>query len=509
MNNALRHLTVSLFCLVPLLAQGASWPSHYPPEQRVLPREGQVIDHRTQDPAAGREKRGVSFMSQGMDGAVHIWDARSWAQDNPAPAQRIEVSVSGAGPTFEITYQDVDQNTGFGFDHPQRGATRRNTVQQVMQDLSDLLAGNSNGTIEVEFLVSEQDGSGQLGQGGPLWLCQPGFVYGFPRNHAVTGVDPDDVTGQELPDMQIQIDFGHNLNDGLDSPNNTEFDLATLVLHELTHGLGFVSGGINTGNGQVLSCGGAQTALFFNSYLHDGTGNRLWLDTNGVSFQGSPADVGPSATVEYRGTPSTSPVPVFTGDLSHWTDAAAIGGARPVMLTAQFNGETRRTYQFWERDVLTDLGYTLADSVFQINAGLNDAWFNPATSGQGFFINVFPGLESIFLGWFTYDINRPPSSATAELGEPGHRWLTAFGGWQGDTATLDVTLTTGGRFDNPTSAQNSDPGTYGTVTIQFHDCNAATLTYNLFAVGETGEIPIRRLTTDNVALCEALALQTD
>lgn len=32
------------------------------------------------------------------------------------------------------------------------------------------------------------------------------------------------------------------------------------------------------------------------------------------------------------------------------------------------------------------------ENPFVINAGLNDAWFNPETDGQGFFISVFPGL---------------------------------------------------------------------------------------------------------------------
>lgn len=32
---------------------------------------------------------------------------------------------------------------------------------------------------------------------------------------------------------------------------------------------------------------------------------------------------------------------------------------------------------------------------FQINAGLNDAWYNPLTNGQGFFITIFRPLEKV------------------------------------------------------------------------------------------------------------------
>ena len=60
------------------------------------------------------------------------------------------------------------------------------------------------------------------------------------------------------------------------------------------------------------------------------------------------------------------------------------------------------------------------------NPGLNDTWFNADTVGQGFFITVFPDIGKVFLAWFTYDTERPPEDVTAILGEPGHRWITAF-----------------------------------------------------------------------------------
>ena len=140
-----------------------------------------------------------------------------------------------------------------------------------------------------------------------------------------------------------------------------------------------------------------------------------------------------------------------------------------------------------------------------INPGLNDAWYNPDTDGQGFFINVFPEAELVFVGWFTYETgSRPDPVPTSHLGEPYHRWLTATGGWQGNRATLDITNTSGGVFDDPAPVTNSPPGSYGTMEIEFHDCATATLTYELSAIGEAGQIPIRRIVDDNESLCEAL-----
>ena len=140
-----------------------------------------------------------------------------------------------------------------------------------------------------------------------------------------------------------------------------------------------------------------------------------------------------------------------------------------------------------------------------INPGLNDAWYNPLTDGQGFFINVFPEVEAMFVGWFTFETDeRPGAAPMADLGAPYHRWLTAIGGWSGNVATLDVFKTEGGVFDDPTAVDVSDAESYGTLTIEFHDCSTATLTYDLFAIGEAGEIPIQRIVPDNAVLCDAL-----
>jgi len=140
---------------------------------------------------------------------------------------------------------------------------------------------------------------------------------------------------------------------------------------------------------------------------------------------------------------------------------------------------------------------------FNINAGLNDAWYNAATSGQGFFINVFPGLGLMFMAWFTYDSERPDEGLMANPGEPGHRWLTAFGEYAGNSAVLNVELTFGGEFNSVVPVPKQSPD-YGTVSIKFCDCNNATLTYDLPSSELAGQIDITRVVDDNVALCEML-----
>jgi hypothetical protein len=141
---------------------------------------------------------------------------------------------------------------------------------------------------------------------------------------------------------------------------------------------------------------------------------------------------------------------------------------------------------------------------FIINAGLNDAWYNVATNGQGFLISVFPDIKQMFVAWFTYDTERPPQDVTAELGEPGHRWLTAQGPYAGDTANLTIYVTRGGVFDSAEPSATSDPAGDGTMIIRFADCSEGLVEYEITSLGLSGEIPIERIALDNESLCEAL-----
>ncbi len=139
---------------------------------------------------------------------------------------------------------------------------------------------------------------------------------------------------------------------------------------------------------------------------------------------------------------------------------------------------------------------------FVLGPWLNGSWFNPDTSGQGIFIDVFSGITLVFMAWFTYDTSQPPDGIAAVIGHPGHRWLTAQGPFDGDTARLDVTLTSGGLFDDSTPTSNSEPGSYGTITLQFSSCREGTLSYDFPGLGLQGSFPLSRISNDNVAFCE-------
>ncbi len=143
-----------------------------------------------------------------------------------------------------------------------------------------------------------------------------------------------------------------------------------------------------------------------------------------------------------------------------------------------------------------------ADGSFSIGAGLTDTWYFPGTNGQGFFIIIYPEIESMFLSWFTFDTERPNESITAVLGDPGHRWLTAFGKYSGNKAVLDVTITSGGIFDSGTPAPV--PETDGTITVEFSGCNSGSVAYDIPSIDRQDVVPIERVFADsiNLANCE-------
>lgn len=106
------------------------------------------------------------------------------------------------------------------------------------------------------------------------------------------------------------------------------------------------------------------------------------------------------------------------------------------------------------------------------------AWYDPATSGQGLHIAVYPAPgfaadqpESLGLGWFTYD----PADAADEPTQ--QHWFTASGRFDDasqSNATLTIYRTTGGNRDMHGS-YNTHP--VGTATLVRDDCDSATFSY--------------------------------
>ena len=157
----------------------------------------------------------------------------------------------------------------------------------------------------------------------------------------------------------------------------------------------------------------------------------------------------------------------------------------------------------YNNELIGEYFYVLAPPApFRINQALDGAWFNPQTNGQGMFIDTYDNQNLMFVGWYTFDLSRPVDG-TAQLGEPGHRWLTAYGPIDGVNASLDVYLAQGGAFD-ATDPPIGDQTVIGSLEIEFTDCLTATANYALTQPVVSGQIPLQPLAGDHVELCESI-----
>jgi hypothetical protein len=114
----------------------------------------------------------------------------------------------------------------------------------------------------------------------------------------------------------------------------------------------------------------------------------------------------------------------------------------------------------------------------EINFATSGAWFNPATSGQGFFVEAYPAAKVFTLAWFTW-IND---------GDPD--WFVATGLYAGSRAEVDVFRVSGGRFNDPTPVTDS---VIGTASFTLVDCEHATFEFALSNPVRSGSIALQRI----------------
>jgi hypothetical protein len=132
--------------------------------------------------------------------------------------------------------------------------------------------------------------------------------------------------------------------------------------------------------------------------------------------------------------------------------------------------------------------------------GLTGSWYQPATSGQGMEIEVFPDHVAPGTGflqgtWFTFD-------DVVSAGADHSRWYT-FGGnvrTADSAAVLPLYQNVGGNF-------NALPVTssvqVGDVSLSCSDCTTAQLNYTFTdGSGRSGTVPLTRL-TPNVSCAQA------
>lgn len=124
----------------------------------------------------------------------------------------------------------------------------------------------------------------------------------------------------------------------------------------------------------------------------------------------------------------------------------------------------------------------LATELIIYGPGITGAWFDPAQSGHGLFIEVLND-KRFFAWWFAFN----PAGTEQS-------WFGGVGTYSGNTATITDEYQTIGRrwipnFD-PSRIVNS---AWGTLTITFTDCNHGRVDFNSVAGYGTGSMNLTRL----------------
>jgi len=288
------------------------------------------------------------------------------AKDIPVPSAKAlaeKTTWKGAGGlTVNFIYSDP---ANLGWNETTVGATRKATLQAVFAYVDSVL--NHVATIDVVCQVSDFNASGALGSAGSLYEVGDGFFDAISKEHIVTGVDP--VPGAGFEDIFITMDFGYTWNNGLGAPAISEFDLFTVLLHEVTHGLGFASLAQASGASQYSSEPPPNKAFtkWDNLLFRTSGAAKLWSGVSPNYVGGTLA--GGDNTLDFRGTntqtsfgsfpPIYSPNPFQSGSsISHWQLIAPIP-SNAVMRPAVAAGVSNRAYLPFEIQTLRDLGYTV------------------------------------------------------------------------------------------------------------------------------------------------------
>lgn len=208
------------------------------------------------------------------------------------------VTVTGTGSTF-IIHQNV------GFDDPTHGADRAAVFQAAAQLWANQLISNVPIEVDAQFTsLSCTASQATLGSAGPTfnyYLPSGADAYGMQNNtwypvalyNALTDsdVDPDgaDITAQfnaDLDDNENCLN-GVNWYYGLDhNPPGNDIDFFEVVMHELAHGLGFLS---------LVDSSGTEAAGLddsFSLYLRDQSTGKLWSDMTDAERLASMTDTG-------------------------------------------------------------------------------------------------------------------------------------------------------------------------------------------------------------------------
>lgn len=230
---------------------------------------------------------------------------------------------------------------------------------------------------------------------------------------------------------------------------------------------------------QSPGAGFAQVSWFTYDSVAGGAEHERWYTLSGPVMSGQP---NASLTIyqnlggNFNAAPMTTAQPVGTATLSF--DTCTSG-----QLSYSFTDGTARQGTIALTRLTQNVTCAIAGGTVATNSdfALSGNWYDPATSGQGFTVEINPVSGAVFSAWYTY----APNGAGA--GAAGQRWYTAqqTAPYMPGTRSIPVALyeSTGGMFDAPVAVNTAQ---VGTGTLAFQSCSAATLNYNFTSGSSSG-----------------------
>lgn len=195
--------------------------------------------------------------------------------------------------SIKLTFMDVVNATGYGFDDPILGSTRRNCVCTVMNYVQSVINFPSSITpsspIEILFDNSVNNSSSTLGFASPIFppaffTNTPGYYGGYVYDYITTGVNPAPINQEH---GMITVNFNKLYSYCSPTIGDCEYDFQSLILHEFTHLLGV--GSLITENSGVLESAHAPNVFteFDNLFLYYEQGGSFLKLADITSYSGN------------------------------------------------------------------------------------------------------------------------------------------------------------------------------------------------------------------------------
>jgi FG-GAP-like repeat len=131
---------------------------------------------------------------------------------------------------------------------------------------------------------------------------------------------------------------------------------------------------------------------------------------------------------------------------------------------------------------------------FAISSGMSGAWYDPAQSGHGMFVEILAD-NRFLVWWFAFDP------------EGNQAWFGGVGTYSGNTATVNVERALGGRWIPNFNPANITRQNWGQLNFRFDSCLRGRVDFSSTTNFGSGSMELTRLTVPAGLVCTQTAAE--